>query len=124
LGELSFAGEAGVVSREDGAAGAFESSTYVTKLEEQALTLPASSVDVARRIVVESSATATVSPGLEKAAALPEASTEPEQSKVVYSLTVEPASAVPQISGLLSFAGEAGVEPSAEGAAGAVESST
>jgi hypothetical protein len=39
-------------------------------------------------------------------------------------LTVEPASAVPEILGLLSFAGEAGVEASEEGAVGALESST
>ncbi len=38
--------------------------------------------------------------------------------------TVEPASAVPEISGLLSFAGETGVEARALGSAGAVESST
>jgi hypothetical protein len=39
-------------------------------------------------------------------------------------LTVEPASAVPEISGLLSFAGDAGELESELGAAGAVESST
>jgi len=39
-------------------------------------------------------------------------------------LTVEPASAVPEIAGELLFAGEAGEEPSDEGSAGAVESST
>jgi hypothetical protein len=39
-------------------------------------------------------------------------------------LTVEPASADPEIVGLLSFAGPTGVEPSEEGAPGALESST
>jgi hypothetical protein len=39
-------------------------------------------------------------------------------------LTVEPASATPEILGELSFAGETGVEPSEAGWAGAVESST
>ena len=71
-----------------------------------------------------SSATATPIPGEAKVAALPLAAGGPEQSLVVYRLTVEPASALPQIMGALSLAGEAGVEPSDEGAAGAVESST
>jgi hypothetical protein len=53
------------------------------KLAEQPLTLPAASVAVALKVVVESSATATVSPGLAKDAALPEAATEPEHSLVV-----------------------------------------
>ena len=39
-------------------------------------------------------------------------------------MTVEPAAALPEILGALSFAGEAGVAPNEEGAAGAVESST
>ncbi len=85
--------------------------------------MPAASVAVALNVVVESSATATVRPGLEKAAAVPLAATEPEQSLVVYSLTVEPASALPAIVGELLLAGEIGVEPSEEGAAGALESS-
>ena len=58
-----------------------------------------------------------------EAAAVPLAATEPEQSLVVYSLTVEPASALPAIVGELLLAGEIGVEPSEEGAAGALESS-
>jgi hypothetical protein len=95
----------------------------VTEEAEQPLTLPAASVAVALKVVVESSETATVRPGLEKAAAVPLAATEPEQSLVVYSLTVEPASAVPENLGALSLAGETGVEVSEEGAAGALESS-
>jgi hypothetical protein len=91
---------------------------------EQPETLSAASVAVALKVVVELSATLTVRPGLEKDAALPEAATEPEQSLVVYSLTVEPASAVPEIAGELSFAGPAGVEARLLGSAGAVESST
>jgi hypothetical protein len=39
-------------------------------------------------------------------------------------LTVEPASAVPEIAGELSFAGEAGLDARPLGSAGAVESST
>ena len=79
---------------------------------------------MALNVVDESSATAALIPGEAKVAALPEAATEPEQSLVVYSLTVDPASAEPEILGELSFAGPAGVEASDAGAAGAVESST
>ena len=39
-------------------------------------------------------------------------------------LTVEPASAVPVMRGSLLFAGDAGVDPSEDGALGAAESST
>ena len=122
LGELSFAGETGVEPSEAGSAGAVESSTYVTPAE-QPETLPAASVAVALKVVVESSDTATVRPGLEKAAAVPLAATEPEQSLVVYSLTVEPPSAVPLIFGELSLAAETGADASEEGATGALESS-
>jgi hypothetical protein len=55
----------------------------MTELAEQPETLPAASVAVALNVVVESSATATVSPGLEKEAALPVAAAVPEQSLVV-----------------------------------------
>jgi hypothetical protein len=82
LGLLSFAGLTGVEASEAASAGAVESSTYVTPVE-QLDTLPAASVVVALKVVVESSETATVSPGLEKAAAVPLAATEPEQSLVV-----------------------------------------
>jgi hypothetical protein len=83
LGESSLAGEAGVESSEEGAAGALESSTYVTELAEQFETFPATSVDVALKVVELSSETATVIPGLANAAAVPLAATEPEQSVVV-----------------------------------------
>ena len=96
----------------------------MTELEEQPLTLPAASVAVALNVVELSLETAIVSPGLAKAAAVPVAAAPPEQSLVVYTRTVEPASAVPLISGLLSFAGETGLEARALGSAGAVESST
>ena len=76
------------------------------------------------RFVVESSETAIVKPGEPNAAAVPLATTEPEQSVVAYSLTVEEAAALPEIAGALSFAGGAGVESSDAGEAGAVESST
>jgi hypothetical protein len=55
----------------------------VTELAEQLLTFPAASVAVALKVVLESSATATVKPGLAKAAAVPDAATAPEQSLVV-----------------------------------------
>jgi hypothetical protein len=120
-GELSFAGPAGVDASEDGATGAVESSTYVTPAE-QPETLPEASVAVALNVVVESSPTATVIPAA-KVAAEPLAAGAPVQSAVVNSLTEEPASADPEISGALSFAGPAGVAASEVGTAGAVESS-
>ena len=121
-GELLFAGPAGVTARPDGFAGAVESSTYVTPAE-QPETLPAASVAVALNVVDESSDTATVMP-VAKAAAVPVAVGAPVQEAVVYSLTVEPASAVPEIAGELLFAGPTGEEVSPDGFAGAVESST
>ena len=63
------------------------------------------------------SATATVRP-VENAAAVPLAATALVQEALVYSLAVEPASAVPLSFGALSFAGEAGLVASALGAAG------
>jgi hypothetical protein len=116
------AGDCGVESSEDGAAGALESSTYVTPAE-QAETLPAASVAVALKVVVVSSATVTAIP-VAKAAAVPLAVGAPEQSLVVYRSTVEPASAAPEIEGELSFAGPAGLAASADGAVGELESST
>jgi hypothetical protein len=123
-GELLFAGETGLEASEVGSAGAVESSTYVTEAAEQPLTLPAASVAVALKVVEVSSATATVSPGLAKAAAVPVTAGAPVQAPVVYTLTVDPASAVPVIAGELLFAGETGLEASEVGRAGAVESST
>jgi hypothetical protein len=49
---------------------------------EQPETLPDTSVAVALKVVVESSATATVRPGLKNAAAVPVAAAAPEQSLV------------------------------------------
>jgi hypothetical protein len=121
-GLLSFAGETGLEAREPGSPGAVESSTYVTEELEQPDTLPAASVAVALKVVEESFATEIVSPGEANAAAVPVAAAPPEQSLVVYTRTVEPASAVPEISGLLSFAGETGLEASAVGRLGAVVS--
>ena len=54
--------------------------------------------------------------------ALPEPKTVPVQFAVVYSLTVEPASAVPRILGELSLPGDAGALPDGAGVAGAIES--
>jgi hypothetical protein len=82
-GLLSLAGETGLDASEVGSAGAVESSTYVTEELEQPLTLPDASVDVALKVVEESFATAIVSPGEEKAAAVPVAAAPPEQSLVV-----------------------------------------
>jgi hypothetical protein len=123
-GELLFAGPTGVETSEAGSAGAVESSTYVTELAEQPETLPAASVAVALKVVVVSSETATVRPGLENAAAVPVAVGAPVHPAVVYSLTVEPASAEPLMAGELLFAGPTGVEASEAGSAGEVESST
>src|SRR5207342_3304014 len=117
-------GEAGVLPRAEGAAGAAESSTYEIA-EEQLDWLPAASVVRAVYEVVELSATsAGLSPAPPKAAAVPEATEPPVQSLVAYTLTVEPASAVPVIRGSLLFAGEDGVVERDEGALGAAESST
>ncbi len=52
----------------------------MTEEVEQPLTLPAASVAVALNVVEESFATAIVSPGEEKAAAVPVAAAPPEQS--------------------------------------------
>ena len=82
-GALSFAGLTGLDASDAGSAGAVESSTYVTEAVEQPETLPEASVDVALKVVLESSATATVRPGLEKAAAVPVAVGAPVQEPVV-----------------------------------------
>jgi multisubunit Na+/H+ antiporter MnhC subunit len=85
--------------------------------------LLAASVAVALNVVELLSATDTDRPEA-KLVALPLVTGLPEQSLVVYSFTVEPASAVPVFIGLLLVAGEAGTEPNALGAVGTVESST
>jgi hypothetical protein len=80
---LLFAGPAGVDASEVGSAGAVESSTYVTEELEQPDTFPAASVAVALNVADESSATATVMPGEEKAAAVPVAVGAPVHVAVV-----------------------------------------
>jgi len=78
-----FAGPAGVAASEAGSAGAVESSRYVIAEVEQPDTLPDASVAVALNVVDVSSATATVMPGEEKAAAEPVAVAAPVQEAVV-----------------------------------------
>jgi hypothetical protein len=104
-------------------AGAVESSTYVWPAEHGDV-LPAPSVAVALKVIVESSPTLTVRPALPNAAAVPDAAAAPEQSAVVKTRTSEPASALPVTAGAFSFAGDTGVVPRPLGVAGAVESST
>ena len=80
---------------------------------------PAASVAVALKVVDVFASTDTPRPGDPNTVALPLATGEPEQSEDVYSLTVDPASALPKIVGLTLLAGDAGDEPSPVGAAGA-----
>jgi hypothetical protein len=68
--------------------------------------------------------TETVRPGAAKAAAEPLAAIALVQVELVYSLTVEPPSAAPRISGKVSFAGEAGLVAVSVGRAGALASAT
>ena len=75
-------------------------------------------------MVEESSATATARPGEANAAAVPLPASELVHEALVYSLTVEPASAEPLTLGALLFAGEEGATASALGAAGAGAAST
>src|SRR6184192_3552798 len=75
-------------------------------------------------MVVEFAPTVTPRPGDPNTVALPLATAVPEQSEVVYSLTVDPASALPKITGLTLLDGDAGDEPRPVGAAGASWSST
>ncbi len=71
--------------------------------------LPAASVAVARKVVVLPAATVTVSPEEANAAAVPVAAGVPVHPAVGYSLTVDPASAVPFTTGVVLGLGEAGV---------------
>jgi hypothetical protein len=121
-GLLVFAGDAGAEVNPLGATGTVESSTYVYPLE-QADVLFAASVAVALNVVELLSATGTDRPDANPVA-LPLVTGAPEQSLVVYSFTVEPASATPLTNGLLLFAGDAGAEPNPLGTVGTVESST
>ena len=70
-GELSLPGEPGALPVTPGAAGAKESSTYVTELVEHADVLMLSSVAVAWNVVVLSSATVTLRPGEASSAGVP-----------------------------------------------------
>src|SRR5688500_7541752 len=121
-GLLSLAGEAGLVLKPVGVAGAVESSTYETGAEQTDV-LPAASVVLAVNGVSELSATVTARPGDANVAAVPVAAGVPVQSPAAYTVTVAPAAA-PAIFGLLSFAGDAGEVSRPLGAPGAVESST
>ena len=86
--------------------------------------LSAWSVAVARNVVVLSWATVTKRPGEPNSAAVPVAAGAPVQSAVVYSVTVDPGSAVPFTAGVVLELGEAGVELVNVGGSGAVESLT
>ena len=69
-----------------------------------------------------SAATGTGSPGEANVAAVPVADGEPVQSAVGYSRTVDPASAVPRMTGFRSELGGAGVTPVSVTSPGATES--
>src|SRR4051794_25533744 len=101
--------------------GAVESSTYVKAGLEQADSLPAASVAVAEKRLVESSATLTLRPVEAKSACEPAATAVVHVASVKI-VTVEPASAVPISSGRLSLAGELGELESIVGAVGGVVS--
>jgi hypothetical protein len=58
-GELSFAGEEGLLPARVGEDGGVESSVYVTAVVPQSETSPTASVAVARRVVLELSGTDT-----------------------------------------------------------------
>ena len=124
VGALALVGEAGATAPNDGAPGAIESSTYVIAAGEHADVFAAASVAVARSVVVESSATATASPGDANAAADPLATIAPPHEPPAYSRTVAPVSAAPLAAGALALAGESGSKSLGAGGAGAVESST
>jgi hypothetical protein len=93
-GAFWLAGPGGSKATPDGADGGAESSTYGLEPAEQRERPPATEA-VARNVVVVSSATGAVRPVRAKSAAVPEATGVPVQSLVVYTLTVEPAMAVP-----------------------------
>ena len=85
---------------------------------------PAASVAVPLKVVVLSGGTVTGRPGAANSSAEPVAAGASVQSAVAYSLTVEPGSAVPWISGVVLGSGEAGVEPVSVTDAGPVASLT
>ncbi len=96
------------------------------KAVEQGPGFSSASVALAKKLVVESSATVTASPGEANCAAVPVATGKPSQSGSEKSSTVVPASAPPRIDGVLTFDGVAGSLPSnvgAEGSGSAVDTS-
>ena len=117
-------GEAGVVLLMVTRAGAVESLTYARELVEQPEVLPAGSVAVALNVVVLFAVTVTGRPGEPNADAVPVAAGGPVHPAVVYSCTVDPASAVPATDGVVLVLGEAGVVLVRMTGAGAVESLT
>jgi hypothetical protein len=121
---LSFAGDAGEVDVNVGAAGGVESSTYETEVVEHADSLPAASVAVAYKVVVASLGTVTETPPDANDAAVPLPNAVPPHAEPEYTFTVDPAAADPVTLGLLLFDGDAGETPLTVGAAGGVESST
>ena len=77
---------------------------------------------VARNVVVLSGATVTEKPEAAKSVAVPVAAGVPVQSLVVYSDTVDPASAEPLTTGVVLWDGEGGVTLVSSTSGGAVES--
>src|SRR5262249_29985219 len=118
---LAFEGDAGVVEVSTGVPIAVLSSWYM--IVPQVEWLFAASVGRTKNVVVVLSATATVTENVPAPVAVPEPCSVPPHETVNTS-TVELASAVPWIAGLLLFAGEAGDVVRPDGAPGAVESST
>jgi hypothetical protein len=104
---VDFDGETTLFVGADGVAGEVVSLTNVTE-SEQAEELPAASVAVTEKLVVEFWATVTEKPGDAKFAPEPVAGV-PVQLLVEYSLTVLPVSAVPLIAIAVDCDGEAGV---------------
>jgi hypothetical protein len=97
--------------------GGRESSTKLIGAE-QAETLLETSWAVALKVVVESSGTWTRRPGDAKLAAEPGGYGGPEQFASGYTLTIDPASAVPKTKTLFALAGEAGLVPLSTGVGG------
>jgi hypothetical protein len=121
-GDVLGFGEVGVTVVSVTGPGAVESLVYETELIEQPDVFPAASVAVALKTVVLPAATVTVKPVDPKAVAVPVAAGEPVQSEVVYSFTVDPASAVPFTAGVVLGFGDVGVTLRAVTNTGAVES--
>jgi hypothetical protein len=106
-----------------GTGGATPSWVYLVDDVEHADTLPATSVAVAKKSVVDPVATLTLIPVEVKAAAPPLPAPDPEQVASVCTVTVDPGSApVPFTEGAVLPPGDAGTVPVTAGAAGAVPS--